>query len=164
MTGKVFCFNLEATQVFRIPRIKELTNEERASIWFSRKEFKSMRDEVDDTIKLLNSGLTDPERVGFCFRGLEERSPEMGERRRSSITNSINAVMKAQRLVAENNDKTSEDDDILIARHYEACTSKCAGAARRMAAWDAKCVNMLWKVDSTPRPPRRRTVSVARAG
>lgn len=32
-----------------------------------------MKFEIDETLKLLSNGLSDPERAGYCFRGLENK-------------------------------------------------------------------------------------------
>jgi len=51
----------------------------RAASWYTAQEYQKIRDEVETTRGLLAAGLSEPERAGYCYRGIEpERSRSRG--------------------------------------------------------------------------------------
>jgi hypothetical protein len=152
-------FDLAVTTEHSIPRWQDLTKEERSALWYSRSEFAEIREEIDSTLKLLAAGLTDPERVGFCFRGIEYKTPELRKQRASNVINSLKVVFAAQKYLQQRKTESwspSDKCDTLIARKYRSCTEKCEVEAHRRGLWDAKSVDLLWHQDQFPKLPRRK--------
>jgi hypothetical protein len=141
-------------------RWQDLTKKEKSALWYSKSEFSEIREEVDSTLKLLAAGLTDPERVGFCYRGIEYKTPELRKERTSNVVDSLELVFAAQKYLRQR--KTPSDSyDTLIARKYRSCTEKCEVDAHRRGIWDAKSVNLLWRQDKSPKLPSRRKYAKA---
>jgi hypothetical protein len=149
-------FDLTITTEHSIPtRWQDLTKEETSALWYSKTEFSEIREEIDSTLKLLAAGLTDPERVGFCFRGIEYKTPELRKQRVSNVTNSLWVVIAAQKYLRERKTPSARHDT-LIAQKYRSCTEKCEVDAHRRGLWDAKSVDLLYHQDQSPKLPRRK--------
>jgi hypothetical protein len=102
----------------------------RARCWYNKCEYKEIRNDNYETLKLQKKGHTDPERFGHCFRGLECKLNENRQRRNQHMTNAIEAVLTTQAF----------DDDIcptLVAKIYREQTEQCQMEAWRRGLWDA---------------------------
>jgi hypothetical protein len=64
----------EFIEVVDIPHISDLSNEEIANTWMSRKEMEFVKMECCDTVALMNAGETLNENNGLCERGLEKHT------------------------------------------------------------------------------------------
>jgi hypothetical protein len=161
-SNSLVAFDLNATIEYHvIPRRQDLTQDTISTIWYKKVDYTEIRDEIEHTVKLMTAGLTDPERVGFCYRGLEYKTPEIRRKRCRNITTSIKVVLKTQNqlLYPRNNfnEYLEEDQDVteLIARRYSAISKQCASDAHCAGVWDARCVILMWRTDKMPTIPRR---------
>ena len=153
------------TQERLIERREDLTVAEIEAVWYTKSEYADMREEVSATVKLIRAGLTDPERVGFCYRGLEYKAANVGQIRSENMDKAFGAVFAAQRRGVRKS-VPSERLELIIAKKYEGCAAVCQHQARKVGEWDAKNVELMWRSrDETPKPPaRRRTARAAKAG
>ena len=155
--NKTVRFQEDRNQEFYVDRRHDLLEEEIRAIWFDESDFKAINEETDATVKLLKAGLTDPERAGFCFRGLEQQSPFLSRHRLNDIDRSIKAVVKMQnRLKSQGIAETDLDDS--IAKHYQSITKQFQVDAHRIGLWDARVAHLLWRIrtDECPKVPRRK--------
>ena len=154
-TTKQVRFNLSGTDTYYVSHLKDLSDRQKRRIWYSSEEYDSIKFEIDETLKLLSNGLSDPERAGYCFRGLENKV-------QSVIDRSVRSVLGVQRL-SKGSVATSEDET-LMSRQYHSCAKHAVISARKAAWDDARCVVVINNVDWPPKPPRRKKQTIARAG
>jgi hypothetical protein len=141
------CRELYASQHQEMP-VQEIN-----ASWYSEAEFREIGEDIESTVKLLREGLTDPERVGFCYRGLEHKTPERGQERRLNIVLSVESVM-----VQQNRRKSDMCAALGNANTYCAISRRCEKDAHIVGLLDAKIVALLWRErgDELPRMPRRK--------
>jgi hypothetical protein len=147
-------FSRDAIQEHSINRRQDLSVEEINETWYNREEYADIREEIRSTIKLLRAGLTDPERVGFCYRGLEHKTSERGKQRSLNIVQSVEAVLVPQKRMQL---EGTIPDPSAIADGYCAISLQCQNDAHIVGLWDEKSVKLMWRVqaDQLPRMPRR---------
>lgn len=84
---RIVRFSRHATQAHSISR-QDFSVQEINEVWYTKAEYTEIREEIRSTIKLLRAGLTDPERIGFCYRGLEHKTSKRGKHRSLNIVES----------------------------------------------------------------------------
>ena len=73
------------------------SKEEIEATWYSKVDYESFQYEIDTTLDVIAAGLTDPERRGgYCFRGLEYKTRQVGCRRSVNIQKARRAVFRVQ--------------------------------------------------------------------
>ena len=147
-------FSRDATQEHTISRCQDLSMQEINERWYNREEYKEIGMENRSTVKLLRNGLTDPERVGLCYRGLEHKQLERGRQRSNNIIHSLDSVLLEQKRMQR---KGSKPDPRVIAQRYCAISKHCQNDAHLIGVWDEKNVQVLWRIrgDDLPQMPRR---------
>jgi hypothetical protein len=150
---RIVRFSRDATQEHSISRCQDLTVQEINNAWYSKSEYREIGEVIQSTIKMLRAGLTDPERVGMCYRGLEHKTSERGSQRSLNIVQSVESVLLHQHQL-----KGSKPDPRAIANAYCAISQHCQKHAHRVGLWDAKSVELLWRIrcDESPQIPRRK--------
>eukprot|EP00934_Nitzschia_sp_Nitz4_P005486 Nitzschia sp. Nitz4//scaffold26_size159584//129659//130264//NITZ4_002514-RA/size159584-processed-gene-0.209-mRNA-1//1//CDS//3329545151//5476//frame0 len=124
-------FSLEQSFTCLIEPAKELPEIERDAIWYNKQEFEAIKGDNNLSEKLMQIGRENPENFGHCYRGLERRQAG-GQRRRSSITLAIEAVLEEQRRQGDE----SAFDPELLAEVYQGYTHVAVDKARLMALKD----------------------------
>lgn len=147
-------FSRDATQEHTIGQCQNLSVQEINERWYNQEEYEEIRQENHSTVKLLRNGLTDPERVGLCYRGLEHKTMERRRQRSINVIQSLDSVLLEQKRIQL---KGSKPDPRAIANSYSAISKQCQNDAHRIGVWDEKNVQVLWRIrgDHLPRMPRR---------
>jgi hypothetical protein len=117
----------------RIQRIKnrsDLTSQHIADVWYSRDEFKEIRQECYDTILLITAGddLNEYEYEGgmeLCSRGLEYKVPSLYKERQRNKSEVRSAIFEEQDFQYEND----MDDPDYIANVSKELSQGCVSAA-----------------------------------
>jgi hypothetical protein len=151
---RIVRFSRDAAQEHSISRCRDLSVQEIHERWYNKEEYKLIGDEIRSTIKLLRNGLTDPERVGMCYRGLEHKASERGRQRSKNIIQSVDAVLLEQNQMRL---RGINPDPGAIANSYCLISQHCQKDAHRVGLWDEKNAETLWRMrcDELPRMPRR---------
>lgn len=147
-------FSRDANQEHSISQRQDLSVREINEAWYNKAEYTEIGEEIKSTIKMLQAGLTDPERVGMCYRGLEHKTSERGRQRSINIVQSVESVL----LLQQNKLEGTKPDPGAIANSYCAVSKTCQNQAHRVGLCDAKSVELLWRIrgDELPRMPRRK--------
>ena len=143
----------------------DYTPEEFKSLWFTPSEFREIRAHVDETVKMLRAGLTDPERAGYCYRGVEHKVSALAKQRKRNIEAGYEAVLS---LSFEDHaflscDQDYDDEEECIAKLYHIRTKHCLIEAQQVGSCDARAVQLINNAGGfqTPRMPTRRKYSNA---
>lgn len=131
----------ESVRIRRTTSYKDYTPEEARATWYSPEEFKSMKKEVRDTIRLIESNSKFDE-VLYCKRGVERYTMEGAKGRKHSKLTAFNIVMDKQDecldIYGTENDLTVE----AIAKAYSSATIACKKAAHLAGLSDERCVHL----------------------
>jgi hypothetical protein len=117
----------------RVQRVKnrgDLCSQHIADVWYSRDEFKEIRQECYDTIQILTAGddLNEYEYEGgmeLCSRGLEYKVPSLYKERQRNKSEVRSAIFEEQDFQYEN----SMDDPDFIANVSKELSQGCVSAA-----------------------------------
>ena len=186
MKKKVQFESTDTTVEHIVPALRNMGEDEIQAVWYTKSEYNTIREEMEYTLKLVSAGLTDPERAGFCYRGIEARTDAMRQIRSQVIEQSIHAVLAAQEEVLSTEDggvteledtssssgSSSYDSElrderaIIISKLYKEYTIRSEMEAKRRGQWDERSAILLNRKqggDESPRKPSRRT-TWAKAG
>ena len=125
-------FDMEATSIHFVDRVKDMPTQEVDATWYDRSELAYIRSQNNLAASFMVAGLTNPELRGHCFRGLEYRDSIVGNRRTEILTKSLAVVLIEQERQIEEN-FTDQD---MIASVYARYTKKCHEHACRIAKRD----------------------------
>lgn len=119
-----------SVSVQEIPHIADMKKEEVEATWYSREEFKELKEAVYLVLrKMVNGGLSADE----CTRGLEHRTPEGATRRKQNKLNAFQVVWNAQESQWEDN--ISDPEAISIV--YQMQTYKSRETSVKLGLHDA---------------------------
>ena len=122
-------------RVKRTTHLNNYSREEIKACWYRKKELKKIKDEMYETIDLVQQGqYLDPER--YCTRGIEFFTPEGASLRMKNKVLAWSAVFHEQ----EAQDEDDVYDEELIAMLYREETHRCQVAAAMMGTADARSV------------------------
>lgn len=122
---------LSKIKVRTIPARRHYTKEEFASTWYSKAEFKSIRETAIDTVRMMVQGNNPDDHVGYCSRGLEFKVPTAGKERQSLKRIAIRAVMEEQECQLMTDGK--RNDEYLRSVYGGHCSDSTSAAFRRGA-------------------------------
>ena len=144
-------FNFNRNQVFPIPHLDNLTDEQVSQIWFQSEEYAEIKSGYQLIIFRMESGefVEDDEHTA---RGLEYRTQQGGWSRYENKRDAYNAVLDEQ----DRQWKNERDDHDEIGRLYLEHSAKCAKAAAARGAQDAKEAKEICKDIIKKRRARRR--------
>ena len=112
----------------------DLSDEERANVWYNESECLSMRAECSHTVQLHKQGKIRKDCTLWCFRGLELRTSEGAARRRENKYLAWDTVLNEQ----ETQYVLGDFDAEIIASRYHAITAASRQAALANALQDAE--------------------------
>jgi hypothetical protein len=124
-------------QVFEIPHINELSQEEIDAVYISHEEGRAIRRRCSRLCKALANGVQEAQIVGECVRGLEARLPQYVQRakRSAAIRQQLyDTIYEIQCF----EDKTGLDMCDLIADTCQKCSRPFVTDAWRCGVLDAK--------------------------
>jgi hypothetical protein len=79
--------------VQEVPHLVDMTDEDLASIWYSKQECKDMKETI---VALIISIVEDRVEKGECTRGVEHRTPEASRQRKQNKRNALQIVCDTQ--------------------------------------------------------------------
>jgi hypothetical protein len=111
----------------RVPNREELSEEQVLDVWYSREEFKEIRQECFAAIRIMTSGdaILDDDDEEYCFRGLEYKTKAAYKERRQNKLEVRHAVLDEQEFQIEN----ELDDPEWIAKLSRDGSRPCVRAA-----------------------------------
>lgn len=121
-------------RIQRVTNRKNLNKQEVRDVWYSRDEFKAIRKECYDTIKLMKQFEVLEEEEGYCVRGLEYKTPDAYKERQQNKAEIRTIVFEEQDYQFEN----GMSDFSWIAKLSEDQSHSCVKAAIAVALQDAK--------------------------
>jgi hypothetical protein len=126
-------------EVFEIPHIDDLSEEEAGSVWMSRGELKEIRKRARETVSLIDDpnfggALTSRRRGGggLCIRGLDQHTPSYNKKRDAAQNLTYDIVFQLKRF------HDVVDVHGLIAGLCGKCSSPSVAAAIQRAKIDAR--------------------------
>jgi hypothetical protein len=120
-------------RIQRVTNRKNLDKQQVQDVWYSRDEFKAIRKECFDTIKLLKQCEVLEEEEGYCVRGLEYKTPDAYKERQHNKTEIRTVVFEEQDYQFEN----GMNDLSWIAKLSNDQSRSCVQAAIAVALQDA---------------------------
>jgi hypothetical protein len=111
--------------------VHQYTEEERASVWWSKEEYRETKKDAQAIITALEKGRT---RIDDCTRGLEQRTRDGSIQKRLATLDSICAVLMEQ----ERQSQQGISNVALIRGAYFTITVKATAEARERGAEDAR--------------------------
>jgi hypothetical protein len=142
--NKRVSFNVSHNKEYQIKHVlNEIDNAQ--DIWYVKSEYKEIRALNKATYELLRHGY--PERLDFCYRGLEFKRNIRNRNRRMQDAEDIVMIYQEQ-----------GNDAHELAEQYAARTRPCQKEAYQMGIADAKVAKAILlphAIDTTPRVPRR---------
>jgi hypothetical protein len=118
-------------EVFEIPHINDLSEEEVDGVWMSQNELNSVRRNAKCMVALMDKGDTLME--GLDVRGLDQNTPSYARRREAILKLVYQAVFRIQSYQNANGIKVPE----LMAELCQKVTSSSVAAAQKLAMLDA---------------------------
>ena len=154
---KVVTFDLERTQLYGVPMVCDLPRQVVNASWYGKDEYTEMKAANDRTAKLYHSGHLDPEKFGFCYRGLEHKMSDYRQRQNDHMNKGFEAVLLTQDDLRIAGIQTKHSTLISHVYGMEAFPAQLEAHERGIA--DAKDVERTWIVasnsDRAPQIPRR---------
>jgi hypothetical protein len=137
----------EYGEVFKIPHIDDLSDEEVESVWTSPEELNEIQNSARETASLIDSpnfggALASRRRGqdgGICFRGLDQNTPSYVKKREATQNWIYDAVFRLQRLNWAQQDAHVHGMIADLCRRY---SSPAVGAAIHVAKIDAREANV----------------------
>ena len=118
-------------KVRTIPARRHYTKEEFVSTWYSKAEFKSIREAAIDTVRMMVQGHNPDDHVGYCSRGLEFKVPAADKERQRRKRIAIRAVIEEQECQLMTDGK--RNDEYLRSVYGGHCSNSTNAAFRRGA-------------------------------
>ena len=135
MSSKKTVSFASTARIKRILHLKEYSKEELVTTWYQTADFDRIRQEINETIDLMEEGtLLDESR--YCKRGIEFHTREGSKLRRDNRSMSLCALLEEQSI---QNDE-GENDVEMMARVYSEYTCRCSIAAHMVALSDYEIV------------------------
>ena len=146
---------------FNFFSFSEVESNELEATWYTKRDYAEIRKTVNATVELMKEGHTEPERFGFCYRGLEYKTDSVRRRRHDNMNRAIAAVLEMQERLSLRGTSSCTISQ-MIARVYIKHTLQCRADAHRMGLWDSKTVQAVSNAsfgqrrqDKAPKMPRR---------
>ena len=122
----------ETVKVSKVLHINEFTDEEVEASYYHKAEFKAVKAELKETVKMVESGLLPKDTPKFTRRGTEFRTPDGARSRLRNKQIAWNAVFEEQEAQW---DEGVFDPEVL-ASIYEAAAKHCQYTAHNLALQD----------------------------
>jgi hypothetical protein len=124
-------------EVFEIPHINELSQEETDAVYMSHEEGRAIRRRCSRLCKALANGVKEAQIVGECVRGLEARLPQYAQHAQRSYAirqQLYNTIYESQCF----EDKTGLDMSDMIADTCQKCSRRFVTEAWQCGLLEAK--------------------------
>ena len=136
---------LESNQIFDVPHIDDMSEQEIATIWYDRPDYEEMKQSFIPIIKKMMRGAKVEETDSETARGLEFRTREGAVRRQHNKIQSIHAVLDEQdRQLA-----LGIHDVEKISEMYVEASQHCVGSARDLGEMDEEFVRCNMESDQS---------------
>jgi hypothetical protein len=132
---KRFHFALYANEVFPIPHIDDLSEEEVRDTWYERADYEKMKTSMIPLIRLLMKGEVVDETDRQTARGLEFRTRKGAIRRQHNKVESISTVLEEQERQVEQSGFVDEER---LAEVYMRVNGHCQVEAHQLALGDVE--------------------------
>lgn len=148
---KRFHFSLTSNQIFPIPHIDDLSDEEVKDTWYERADYEKMKMSMIPLIRKIMKGETVEENDRQTIRGLEFRTRQGAIRRQHNKVEAITAVLEEQERQLE---FAGYVDDELLASVYNHISNHCQEEAHELALGDVDfAIEYLSDVSGAVRSP-----------
>ena len=127
-----------------IPARRHYTREEMDSTWYSKTEFKSIRESVVATVWIMTHGQNPDDFVGLCSRGLEFKSPQTSKERQARKQTAVRSVMDEQECQLMTDGQLNDE---YIRTVYAANCMDSTIAAYQRGATDEEEANRIYRAD-----------------
>lgn len=137
------CIRLDRNEVFPIPHIDDLDEEEICDIWYQKQDYNRMKQVLIPVIKKIMKGETVVESNEETARGLEFRTRDGALARQRNKVTASRAVLSEQERQIDN----GELDDERLRDVYKSNADHCLEAARQLGVQDEDELKRLLKED-----------------
>jgi hypothetical protein len=127
-------------RVRRTIHIESYTQEEKTDTWYSKEELRSIREEVNHTVKLYTSGEPIDKEL-YSIRGVEYWTPSLAEQRVKNKMIGRDAVLMEQEFQVY----MGWNDTERMAKSYQECTYQCQVSATMMGAADENAARQVYR-------------------
>jgi hypothetical protein len=128
-------------RVRRTIHIESSTQEERTATWYTKEELRSIREEVNHTVKMYTSGQPIIDKELYSFRGVEYWTPSLAEQRMKNKMVGRDAVLMEQEFQVY----MGWNDAERLAKSYQECTYHCQISATRMGTADENAARQIYR-------------------
>ena len=125
----------ESHEVMEIVHVDDLSAEEIAALWFTKDDYRDMS--AEDSLIINSMMLGKTPNFEDCTRGLEGRTPEGSDNKKSTTLDAINAVIDEQ----DRQRARGIFDPEALAKVYMEITAAPARAAHKQGIHDSENVN-----------------------
>lgn len=126
-------FVLSNNQVFLIPHINDMSDEEVLDIWYEKHDYDTIKANIAPIVQTLMKGDNVEETNEMTIRGLEYRTRTGAIKRQKNKAEAVNAVLDEQ----DRQFDEDIDDPMLISRAYLEISDICLREAQQLALGDA---------------------------
>jgi hypothetical protein len=127
-------------RVRRTIHFESYTQEERTATWYTKEELRSIREEVNHTVKMYTSGQPIDKEL-YSLRGVEYWTPSLAEQRMKNKMVGRDAVLMEQEFQVY----MGWNDPERLAKSYQECTYQCQISATMMGAADENAARQIYR-------------------
>lgn len=132
VTKKRTRFALANNEIFHIPHINDMSDEEVLGVWYEKVDYDTIKQSIIPIVKRMMKGEAIEETNEMTIRGLEYRTRKGAIRRQHNKVEAITAVLDEQDRQIE----LDINDPELISQVYVECSAHCLREAQELAAGD----------------------------
>jgi len=132
---KRFRFSLSSNEVFPIPHIDDLSDEEVKETWYEKQDYENIKMSIIPVVRKMMKGEKIEENDRQTIRGLEYRTRKGAIRRQHNKVEAITAVLDEQDLQIETKGYV---DDERLAKVYIQFNAHCQEEAHKLALGDVE--------------------------
>lgn len=132
---KRFQFSLSSNEIYRIPHLDDLSDEEVTATWYAKPDYEKIKMSMIPLIRKMMKSETVEESNRQTIRGLEYRTREGAIRRQHNKVEGISAVLAEQDRQRQVDGKGNDE---LLSQVYSEVNCHCQVEAHQLALGDVK--------------------------